>query len=97
MKKPMAEELTGTKRALIEAAGELFALNGPEATSVRAIAEKARANIAAINYHFGSKDNLYKEVLRFVLVENAEMRPGPILESVRADATPEEMAQTIRT
>lgn len=55
-----------TKRTLIEAAGPLFAEHGIDGTTVRAIAEKAQTNIAAINYHFGSKENLYKETLLFV-------------------------------
>ncbi len=58
--------LTGTKLALLEAAGELFAEHGLEGTNIRAIAEKAQANIAAVNYHFGTKENLYTEALRHV-------------------------------
>ena len=64
----MEVELAGTKLALINAAGELFADHGLEGTSVRAIAEKAGANVAAINYHFGSKENLYAEGLRYVVL-----------------------------
>jgi AcrR family transcriptional regulator len=41
-----------------------FADSGYERTSVRAIVAKARVNQAAINYHFGGKDGLYREVLR---------------------------------
>ena len=62
----MNPPLDGTKLALVEAAGELFAEHGLEGTSIRAIAEKAKANVAAVNYHFGSKENLYTEVLRHV-------------------------------
>lgn len=65
----MAQEMAGTKLALIQAAGELFAETGLDGTSVRAIAEKVGANIAAVNYHFGSKENLYTEVLRHVIQE----------------------------
>jgi len=54
-----------TKLQLILAAGEIFAEHGFEGASIRAIAEKAGANIAAINYHFGSKENLYKETVLF--------------------------------
>jgi actin-related protein len=42
----------------------LFADRGYEETSIRAIVTKARVNQAAINYHFGGKDGLYREVLR---------------------------------
>ena len=60
------DDLGGTKRALIEAAGELFATHGLEGVSIRMIAEKANANVAAVNYYFGSKENLYYEALKFV-------------------------------
>ncbi len=56
-----------TKEALLLAAGELFAENGVEGTSIRAIAERCQANIAAVNYHFGSKENLYMALVRYVL------------------------------
>ncbi|HDP36226.1 MAG TPA: TetR/AcrR family transcriptional regulator [Candidatus Hydrogenedentes bacterium] len=56
-----------TKESLLFAAGELFAEHGLEGTSIRAIADKCQANIAAVNYHFGSKENLYLKVIRHVL------------------------------
>ena len=60
-------EHSDTKLTLIEAAGELFAAHGFDGTSVRAICERAGANVAAINYHFGSKENLHREVLLHVV------------------------------
>jgi AcrR family transcriptional regulator len=42
----------------------LFAANGYEGTSTRAIGAAAGANIAMIAYHFGDKEGLYNEVLR---------------------------------
>jgi len=59
----MADERGDTKQALILAAGELFAERGFEGTSIRAIAEKAGANVAAISYHFGGKGDLYTRTL----------------------------------
>lgn len=53
-----------TRRALIEAATGVFAEHGFEGASVRLIIAKAKANQAAINYHFGGKEGLYREVLR---------------------------------
>jgi AcrR family transcriptional regulator len=53
-----------TRHALIEAATAVFADKGYEGGSVRTITEKAKANQAAINYHFGDKEGLYREVLR---------------------------------
>jgi AcrR family transcriptional regulator len=55
-----------TKQKLIEVAGEVFALKGFRDATVRDICEKAGANVAAINYHFGDKEKLYAEVFRYV-------------------------------
>ncbi len=63
----MDENIPATKDILLETAGELFANAGLEGVSIRKIAQKAGANIAAIHYHFGSKDNLYLEVVRHVM------------------------------
>lgn len=56
-----------TRQALIEAATTVFAEKGFEGGSVRLITQKAEANQAAINYHFGGKEGLYREVLRRAL------------------------------
>jgi AcrR family transcriptional regulator len=53
-----------TKDKIIEVATALFADHGYEGASVREIAKNAGVNLAAINYHFTSKQNLYQEVLR---------------------------------
>lgn len=63
----MAQDRNDTKQALLLAAGELFAELGYDGTSVRAIAEKAGANVAAVSYHFGSKEALYVETVRYVI------------------------------
>lgn len=52
------------KMAIIEAAGEIFVENGFYTTTVRQICARANVNIAAINYYFGGKKKLYREVLR---------------------------------
>ncbi len=51
-----------TKERLIEAAAEIFAEKGFRKATIAEICEKAEANIAAVNYHFGDKENLYSEV-----------------------------------
>lgn len=48
----------GTRAALLDAALHLFGRKGFDATSIRDIAGRARANVAAIAYHFGGKDGL---------------------------------------
>ena len=47
---------------IIEAAGPIFAQKGFAGTTVREICSAAKVNQAAINYYFGSKESLYKEV-----------------------------------
>jgi len=88
-------EYVGTKLDLIIAAGELFADNGVEGTSVRAIAERCNANIAAINYHFGSKENLYTEVLRYVITQTHCSLAWELLKDETWFATPEKTAVAI--
>jgi AcrR family transcriptional regulator len=53
-----------TKARVIAAASALFAERGFHGTTVRDIAQRAKVNLAAGHYHFGSKETLYLEVLR---------------------------------
>jgi len=48
-----------TRVRLLQAAGEEFADKGFELARIRTICERAEANIAAVNYHFGDKEQLY--------------------------------------
>jgi AcrR family transcriptional regulator len=53
-----------TRARLLHAAARLFAERGYARVTVRDICKKARANVAAVNYHFGGKDGLYRAVMR---------------------------------
>ncbi|HVO87388.1 MAG TPA: TetR/AcrR family transcriptional regulator [Casimicrobiaceae bacterium] len=53
----------GTKERILDAAEHLFMEHGFEATSLRAITAAAAVNLAAVNYHFGSKEELFEAVL----------------------------------
>ncbi|MFK3649665.1 TetR/AcrR family transcriptional regulator [Lysobacter enzymogenes] len=53
-----------TKDRILGAAEELFAQFGFTGTSLRQVTSRADVNIAAVNYHFGSKENLVNEVFR---------------------------------
>src|SRR5688572_14136853 len=53
-----------TKERILGAAEELFAQHGFAGTSLRQVTSRADVNIAAVNYHFGSKENLVNEVFR---------------------------------
>ena len=55
------EETRTTKEKILIAANELFAKNGFSGASIREIATMANVNLAAINYHFKNKENLYWE------------------------------------
>ncbi len=53
-----------TRQRLLEAAAEVFSEQGYQASSVRQVCQRARANVAAVHYHFGGKEELYLELLR---------------------------------
>ena len=53
-----------TRDRLLKAAEHLFAERGFKNVTVRDICRAARANVAAVNYHFGDKLGLYRAVLR---------------------------------
>ncbi len=89
----------GTRDRLLDSAEKLFAQRGFLATSVRDITADAGCNVAAVNYHFGGKDNLYREMFRRRLATVRErrmarlrdaldrMEPAPSLETVLRSIT----------
>lgn len=52
-----------TRARLLEAAGQLFSQQGFAETTSKAVAQAAAADLASINYHFGSRNGLYQAVL----------------------------------
>jgi len=52
-----------TKSRILDAAEHLFMEHGFEATSLRQLTSQAGVNLAAVNYHFGSKEDLFQAVL----------------------------------
>ena len=79
--------IRGTEQRLLAAAGEIFAEYGYRGTTVRQICKKAKANVAAINYHFGDKDGLYLAVLRHL--NRVHQQKNPIDSGLRSKATRE--------
>jgi len=59
----VGDSKVATKQRLIEAAEALFADEGFDRVSVRDITTKASANVAAVNYHFGSREGLVAVVM----------------------------------
>ena len=62
------------RERLIQAALRLFSERGFDGTGIRDLAEAAGVNVAAVNYHFGSKENLRLETLRYGLAPTVKMR-----------------------
>ncbi len=56
--------MKNTKTKILYTAEQLFAEKGYHNTSLRDITSKAMVNIAAVNYHFGSKEKLFEEILK---------------------------------
>src|SRR6187401_3770986 len=52
-----------TKSRILDVAEHLFMEHGFEATSLRGLTSSAGVNLAAVNYHFGSKEELFQAVL----------------------------------
>ncbi|MBI3848624.1 MAG: CerR family C-terminal domain-containing protein [Planctomycetes bacterium] len=77
-----------TRDRLLEAGGEVFAERGYRNATVREICARARANVAAVNYHFGDKERLYEAVLRFA--DRCSLEKYPLDLGLRRDATPED-------
>jgi len=64
MKKKRSDAIR-TRLNLLDAAGEVFGQKGFWNATVEDICKKANANVAAINYHFGNKENLYVEAWKY--------------------------------
>src|SRR3546814_17821279 len=55
---------SSTREAILDTAETLFAQQGHDGTSMRQITSEAGVNLAAVNYHFGSKEALVQAVLK---------------------------------
>ena len=60
---PLDATSADTKTRILDAAEELFTRHGFEATSLRSLTAAAGVDLAAVNYHFGSKEVLFQAVL----------------------------------
>jgi len=74
-----------TKERILHAAEDLFAQHGFAGTSLRQVTSRADVNIAAVNYHFGSKENLVHEVFKHRMDEMSEKRLASLAAAVEKD------------
>jgi AcrR family transcriptional regulator len=81
----MDQPVKDTKEIILDKAEELFAAKGYNGTSLRMITSGAEVNLAAVNYHFGSKEGLVAAVISRRIVPLNEER-GIRLEEVLAKA-----------
>lgn len=65
-----------TRTRLLTAAGRIFAERGYQEATIAEICEQAQANIAAVNYHFGDKRNLYLEAWRHAFNDELARYPA---------------------
>lgn len=77
----LAEKLT-TKDKIMDTAEFLFARDGYKATSLRAITEQAEVNLAAVNYHFGSKKDLLVHVIERRIIPLNKLRMASLEEAL---------------
>ncbi|HEX7338699.1 MAG TPA: TetR/AcrR family transcriptional regulator [Rhodanobacteraceae bacterium] len=86
----MTDSPFSTKQRILDAAEELFARHGFTGASLRQVTSRAKVNLAAVNYHFGSKDRLIEEVFRRRL-DDLNSRRLAALAALHDDATLEDV------
>ncbi len=75
----MSEDDLGTQERILEATVKLLFAGHPEKLTTRRIAGEARVNVAAINYHFRSKDELLNRALEVATARSFEMGKAVLL------------------
>ena len=87
-KKNSREDGEATRRHILETAVRLFAEHGYADTTSKMICREAGVNMASVNYHFGSRDDLYRAVLDDVHDQIVNM--AKMVRITSADTTAEE-------
>lgn len=81
-----------SRERILDAATALFAEHGFHATTIRDLATRAGVNIAAVNYHFGSKEELHA-----VVIDNALSRWSAELSGVDGQVADQETSLTLHS
>jgi AcrR family transcriptional regulator len=74
----LSQDRQETKEKLLDAAECLFARRGFEEVSIRELATEAGVNVAAVNYHFQTKENLFREVIARRFVHQRDITLGAL-------------------
>jgi AcrR family transcriptional regulator len=80
-----AHENKEVRERLLDAAEAHFSEKGYEATSIRDLTADAGCNIAAVNYHFGGKENLYRQVFERRCTALRDIRLASIEKALNAE------------
>ena len=88
---PSYQPGSDTRNRLLLAAAEVFAEQGFRHTRISDICQRAQANIAAVNYHFGDKENLYLAVVQ--MLDEESKADAPYMR-IDPNASPEEKLHT---
>jgi AcrR family transcriptional regulator len=73
--KTLRQDTARTRKSLLTTASEVFAEKGYRDATIAEISERAGTNIAAVNYHFGDKETLYREAWRYSFLQSLEAHP----------------------
>lgn len=83
------EDVRGTREKLLDAAERLFLEKSYSGVSIRDITDAAGANVASINYHFGGKENLYREFFRRILFNKVHQMLQRLDGAIREKSPPD--------
>ena len=83
-----------TPTRILDAAERLFAAHGFGAVSIREVTREADANVAAVHYHFGSKEELLRGVTGRV-ADRINARRLELLDDLERDGDPYDVAQLV--
>ncbi len=73
---PRSLHSKATRQRIVAAAADAFARHGYESALIRSICRAANANIAAVNYHFGSKAELFRHALEYAAMFGSILSRG---------------------